>query len=182
MSKIGKQIIKIPTDVKVNEVDGFLVFKKGDKENRVKILPGVKPILTADELKFELISDTKQHRSNWGTLAALCANAVIGLISGFEKTLLIEGIGYKVAQEGDTLVFNLGFSHSINYKVPAGVEVIVEKNKIIRLKSHDKILLGQVAAQIRSLRKPEPYKGKGIRYENEVIKLKAGKKAVGATA
>lgn len=127
------------------------------------------------------MTESKQTRSNWGTLASLSLNAIQGLVKDFEKTLVIEGIGYKVTQEGNKLVFGLGFSHPVNYEVPVGVEAALEKNKIIKLKSFDKALLGQTAAEIRAFKKPEPYKGKGIRYQGEVIKLKAGKKATASS-
>lgn len=181
MSRIGKQIVKIPQDIAVTQEGGFLFFKKGNKSIKVASVSGVKPILSAEELKFELLNDSKQSRSNWGTIASLCLNAVNGLSKDFEKNLLIEGIGYKVMQEGNKLVFTLGFSHPVNFEVPAEVEVTVEKNKIIKLKSFDKAILGQTAAKIRAFKKPEPYKGKGIRYEGEVIKLKAGKKSVSSS-
>ena len=181
MSRIGKQTIKIPKEISVTQEGAFLFFKKSGQSVRTPVLSGLKCVLSPEELKFELISDSKQNRSNWGTAASLALNAVRGLTQDFEKTLQIEGIGYKVIQEGKKLVFGLGFSHPVHYQVPPEVEVIVEKNRIIKLKSFDKAILGQTAAEIRAFKKPEPYKGKGIRYEGEVVKLKAGKRAVASS-
>jgi len=181
MSRIGKQTINIPKDISVKQEGQFLFFKKGEKSVRVPVLAGLKCVLSPEELRFELAADSKQNRSNWGTAASLSLNAIEGLSKDFEKTLQIEGIGYKVIQEGKKLVFSLGFSHPINYELPPEVEAAVEKNRVIKLKSFDKAILGQVAAEIRAFKKPEPYKGKGIRYEGEVVKLKAGKKAMSSS-
>lgn len=182
MSRIGKKIISIPQGVSVTEQAGFLVFKKDQKEIKVPLLAGLKHNLSAEELSFEMKADSKQFKSNRGTAAALSLNAIVGLTEGFEKSLQIEGIGFKVVQEPGKLVFNLGFSHQIDFPIPAEVEVAVEKNKFIKIRGFDKALVGQVAANIRALKKPEPYKGKGIRYEGEVVKLKAGKKAVASSS
>ena len=177
MSKIGKQLIKIPEGMMVTINESEIVFKNERGEIKLPILAGVKPFLEDNFLRFELNFDSKQSRSNWGTLASLSKNAVEGLTKGFQKTLVLEGIGYRVAKEGDNLVFNVGFSHPVYYKIPSGVSIEVEKNNIVHVKGVDKFLVGQVAAEIRSIKKPEPYKGTGIRYLNEVVRRKAGKKA-----
>ena len=117
---------------------------------------------------------------NWGTLWSHMTNAVIGVTSGFSKTLEIEGVGYKVSLEGNVLVLKVGFSHLVRFPIQPGISVVVEKNKIT-ISGIDKQAVGHVAASIRKIKKPEPYLGKGIRYENEIIRKKAGKKA-GAAA
>jgi large subunit ribosomal protein L6 len=182
MSKIGKQLIKIPAGVTVTVSEDELIFKSDLGEIKLPILQGVKPSLEDGILKFELISNSKQSRSNWGTLASLSVNAIEGLAKGFQKTLILEGVGYRAAKEGDDLVINVGFSHSVRYHIPTGVTIEVEKNTIVHAKGFDKALVGQVAAEIRSIKKPEPYKGTGIRYINEVVRRKAGKKAATTTA
>ena len=120
------------------------------------------------------MSESKAHRAFWGTYRALAANVVIGLTSGYVKQLEINGVGYRAAVNGSVLNLQLGFSHDINYELPESVVASVEKN-VITLKSHDKQTLGQVAAEIRSFRPPEPYKGKGVKYVEEHIARKAGK-------
>lgn len=180
MSKIGKQSIRIPAGMTVKVSDETLTFKNDRGEIVLPVLRGVRAVLTDDILKFTLLSDSKQSRSNWGTLAALSRNAVEGLSRGFQKTLILEGVGYRVAKEANGIILNVGFSHPVRYSPPAGITLEVEKNNIIHIKGFDKSLVGQVAAEIRSIREPEPYKGKGIRYINEIIRRKAGKKAATA--
>lgn len=176
MSKIGKKPIEIPEGVTVEIKEEELYFKSPQGELKLPQLEGVKAVLDKNELKFSLTNDSKQSRSNWGTLRSLSNNAVEGLTKGFEKTLILEGVGFKVEKEGDKLLFRLGFSHPVHYQLPAGVNVEVKKNNII-VKGIDKFLVGQTAAEIRSLKKPEPYKGKGIHYSDEVVRRKVGKKA-----
>lgn len=177
MSKVGKQLINIPSDLKVEINSDSILFEKNDKKIVVPVLKGIKVNFENNILSFNLIENNKQARSNWGTLAALCKNAVIGLTQGYQKTLILEGIGYKVQKEGEGIVLSLGFSHPVKYFPPQGITLEVEKNNIIHIKGYDKQLVGQTAAEIRSFRKPEPYKGKGIRYINEVIRRKEGKKS-----
>ncbi len=182
MSKIGKQPIKIPKSVTVSiDDDGVLV--KGPKgEIRVPLLNGVKVVMEEDVLNISITSKTKQTKSNWGTERALIQNAVTGTESEFEKKLILEGVGYRVVKEGENLSLNLGFSHPVKYIAPKGITFDVEKNSILKIKGIDKGLVGKVAADIRHMKEPEPYKGKGFRYENEVIRRKAGKKAAGSTS
>lgn len=176
MSKIGKKPIEIPEGVTVEIKEEELYFKSPQGELRLPQLEGVKAVLDKNELKFSLTDDSKQSRSNWGTLRSLSNNAVEGLTKGFEKTLILEGVGFKVEKEGDKLLFRLGFSHPVHYQPSVNVSVEVKKNNII-IKGIDKFLVGQTAAEIRRLKKPEPYKGKGIRYSDEVVRRKVGKKA-----
>jgi len=176
MSKIGKKPIGIPEGVTVEIKKEELTFQSSQGELRLPQLKGVKVVLDKNELKFSLTNDSKQSRSNWGTLRSLSNNAVEGLTKGFEKTLILEGVGFRVEKEGDNLLFRLGFSHPVHYKPSADVSVEVKKNNIV-IKGIDKFLVGQTAAEIRMLKKPEPYKGKGIRYSDEVVRRKVGKKA-----
>ncbi|MDI6734051.1 MAG: 50S ribosomal protein L6 [Patescibacteria group bacterium] len=181
MSKIGKQPIKISEGVTVVISSDEVIVKNAKNEIKTALLKGIKPVLENNLLKLELINDSKQARSNWGTMRSLLANAVYGLTMGFEKTLFLEGVGYRVIKEGNDLSMNLGFSHPVRYKAPAHITFEVEKNSILKIKGFDKALVGQVTAEIRSFKKPEPYKGKGFRYSNEIIRRKAGKKAAAAT-
>jgi len=189
MSKIGKKMIIIPEDVSVEIKDGFLEIKKGPNSHKIKILPFIEAKISEESseegggvkkiLKFEKIAKTKTAQANWGTMRAIVQNAIDGLTTGFSKNLVIEGIGYRANLEGENLILNLGFSHPVKYTPPKGIKISIEKN-IIKVSGFDKVLVGQTAANIRALKKPEPYKGKGIRYENEVVRRKAVKKAVGA--
>ncbi len=142
------------------------------------ILAGIKIEKKENEIILTPENETKQTASNWGTMRALLQNAVSGAAKDFSKTLVIEGVGYRANLEGENLILNLGYSHPVKFNVPKGIMVSVEKN-VLNVSGADKQLVGETAARIRKLRKPEPYKGKGIRYANEVVKRKAGKKAVG---
>ena len=182
MSKIGKQPITIPTDIQVALADNGGLTISG-KQGTISVPPfrGVKAVLNGSELSFTIASNTKTARSGWGTFRALAANAVAGLTTGFQKTLVLEGVGFRMAKEGDVLVMNLGFSHPVKYAQPAGITFEIEKNTILKISGHDKAQVGQVAAEIRALKKPEPYKGKGFHYSTEVVVRKAGKKAASSS-
>lgn len=188
MSKIGKKPILIPEGVSVVKNDGVLEFKKGDKNVLLKILPFVQVEIldeTIDDkavktLNFKINSDIKQATANWGTIRSLANNIISGLEKDFSKVLEIEGVGFRAIMEGETLVLSLGFSHPVKYSASKEVKIIVEKNAIT-ISGSNKEIVGQTAAEIRALKKPEPYKGKGIRYRGEVIRRKAGKKAGAAT-
>ncbi len=188
MSKIGKKPIIIPEGVTVEIKDGFLEITKGADSHKIKILPFIEAEIGEEQikegegerkiLKFKKSANMKAAQANWGTMRAVAQNAVDGLTAGFSKNLAIEGIGYRANLEGENLVLNLGFSHPIKFTPPKGIKISVEKN-VIKVSGFDKILVGQAAADIRAFKKPEPYKGKGIRYENEVVRRKSVKKAVG---
>jgi len=180
MSKVGKKPIIIPDNVEVEVGDDFLQFKNQNGAINLKILPYIKIEIKDKTIFFSPKNNSKQARANWGTMRSLAANAITGLTEGFSKVLEIEGIGYRANMEGDTLVLNLGLSHPIKFTPPKNIKISVDKNTIA-VSGIDKALVGQVAAQIRAFKKPEPYKGKGIRYRGEVIRRKAGKKAVGTT-
>ena len=178
MSKIGKKPLPIPAGVKV-EVRGQVINFSGQAGDlAVPILDYLKTELKENELVFLPLAKHKQARANWGTMASLASNALEGVSQGFTKSLEIEGIGFKASMEGMTLVLNVGFTHRVKFAPPPGVKITVEKN-IIKVSGVDKNLVGQAAAQIRKIKKPEPYKGKGIHYVGEVIRRKAGKKVAG---
>ncbi len=181
MSKIGKKIIKIPTGVTCSLSETVLKFNGPKGEVELKVLPGIKVVFVNGEMSFSPSRNSKQVISNWGTLRALSANALKGVTEGFEKTLLLEGVGFRVTKDGEGLVLNLGFSQPVKYGAVKGIAFEVEKNTILKIKGVDRFLVGQVAAEIRGLKKPEPYKGKGFHYANEVIRRKAGKKAATMT-
>jgi large subunit ribosomal protein L6 len=178
MSKIGRQPINIPAGVEVR-IDGRFVFAKGPKgELQRKIPKEIKAEIKDGQMVIEPAQSSKRTNALWGLTRSLLANLVKGVVEGFEKKLEIEGVGFRANVQGDKLVLSLGFSHPVEIPSPKGIKLQVEKNAII-VSGADKELVGQTAANIRALKKPEPYKGKGIRYQGEVIKRKAGKKAVG---
>jgi len=176
MSRIGKTPVTVPNGIEVSLDGTALVAKKGNLEKRLETHGRVNVDIDGNEVQFSRKGDDKQSSAFWGTYRALFNNILIGLDKGFEKSLEINGVGYRAAVEGKTLVLQLGFSHPVNFEIPEGIEVKVDKN-IITLKGTDKQKVGQAAAEIRSFRPPEPYKGKGVKYTDEVIIRKAGKAA-----
>ncbi len=179
MSRIGKQPIVIPLGVEVR-VDGDLIIVKGKKgELAQKLVPEIKVEIKDKVIVIQESQKTKKSSALWGTFRALINNMIQGVHDGFQKKLVIEGIGYKVALNGNKLILSLGFSHPVEIEAPKGIEFKIEKNTII-VSGADKQVVGQTAANIRIQKKPEPYTGKGIRYDNEIIRRKDGKKAVSA--
>lgn len=177
MSRIGKQPIIIPQGVEV-KIEDQKVTIKGPKGELTRTLPKeIKATFKEDKITFSPSKATKKSAALWGLWRAIIANIVRGISQGFEKKLELEGVGYRAEIKGEKLILSLGFSHPVEIKIPPGIELKVEKN-IISVLGIDKQLVGQIAAQIRSKRKPEPYKGTGIRYQGEVIRKKVGKKAV----
>ncbi len=180
MSKVGKRLIVIPQGVGVQRTDHVLEFKGKEVTLSLALLPHVEVKIEGDQLVFAVEKDTKQARSNWGTMRALAQNAIIGITQGFKKVLELRGVGYRASLEGNVVILNIGFSHPVRFEPPAGVKISVEKS-FITVSGVDKALVGQAAAKIRAIKKPNPYRGNGIRYKDEVVKLKAGKKvAAGA--
>jgi large subunit ribosomal protein L6 len=181
MSRLAKKPISIPENIEVEIRDG-IIFVKGPKgELSYSFRSDYIEIKKEKDLilfKNLAVKDI-QARALLGTYASIIKNMLNGVSVGFEKKLIIEGVGYKGQLEGRNLVLNLGFSHPIKYKIPDSIDLQIEKN-IISVRGINKEIVGQTAAQIRAFKKPEPYKGKGIRYEGEVIRRKAGKRAVGA--
>jgi large subunit ribosomal protein L6 len=176
MSRIGKLPVVIPDKVKV-EINGTNIKVKGPLGELEKTFPPVVEIVQeGNEIKVKMKSQSKFARSMFGTARAVINNMVVGVSKGFTKQLQIEGVGYKADVSGNVLNLSLGYSHPINYNIPENVTIKVERN-IITVSSFDKELVGSVAAKIRSFRKPEPYKGKGVKYVDEKIIRKAGKTA-----
>lgn len=177
MSRIGKRTIELPEKVTLTIADGNIVVKGPNGEVKVPEHPKVKIEQKENTVSVKVANeDDKEERSLWGLYGSLVANMVKGVTEGFEKKLEINGVGFKVAASGNTLNMALGFSHDVKFEVPKTVKVVVEKN-VITLSGADKQEVGHVAAQIRALKKPEPYKGKGIKYIDEVIQRKEGKQA-----
>jgi len=181
MSRIGRKPIQIPSGVEVS-VGGRDVRVKGPKGTlTVGLLPGVNAALGDGALNLTRDDNERHTRSYHGLLRALLANAVTGVSNGWSRELEIVGIGYRAEKRGSAVVFNLGYSHPIDFAVPAGIEIDVDAkaNRVV-VRGIDRQQVGQIAANIRALRPPEPYKGKGVRYLGEKIRSKAGKQ--GATA
>lgn len=179
MSRIGKQSITIPKGLEVSVQGSKIIFKSPKSQKELETHNRVNISLKDGVLSFGLKEDSSEGlnlNAFWGTYRALANNIVIGLTSGFSKQLEINGVGYKAAVKGKILELSLGFSHPINYEIPDGVEVNIDKN-IITLKGNDKQQIGQIASEIRAFRPPEPYKGKGVKYVEETILRKAGKTA-----
>ena len=174
MSRIGKQAVVIPSGVEVKLEGVVLKFKKGNLSKELDTKSHVNVTLADNSISFSPKGDDRQSRAFWGTYRALTQNIITGLTQGFSKTLEINGVGYKAALKCKILELSLGFSHPINYNIPEGIEITVDKNNIV-VKGSDKQQVGQVAAQIREFRPPEPYKGKGVKYADERIIRKAGK-------
>ena len=176
MSRIGKLPVALPAGVNVT-VEADEVFVKGPKgEMRQRILADVVEVRLDDgKVVVARKGDAKQHRSAHGLTRTLIANMVEGVSKGFRKSLEITGVGYRVAKSGERLNLSLGYSHPVAFEPPAGVALSVEGQNKIHVDGIDKQVVGQVAADIRRLRKPEPYKGKGIRYEGEYVRKKLGK-------
>ncbi len=184
MSRIGNKPVAIPSGVTV-EVKSGTVYVKGPKGDlNYVLLPQVTVTIDGSDIVIARQSETKEIRARHGLTRALIANMVKGVSEGFLKELEIIGVGYKAAMKGKVLQLQLGYSHPIDYAIPALIEITQdEKNKnILRIRGVDKQLVGQVAAQIRELRPPEPYKGKGIRYSDEQVRRKVGKAAAAKSA
>jgi len=180
MSRIGKQSIIIPEGIEVN-INNNLILVKGPKgELSREIHPDINIEIKDKEISVRLKDGKEENTPIWGTYRALIANMIMGVSKGFEKRLIFEGVGFRAVVNENKLVLSLGFSHPVEITASNGVEFKVEKNTII-ISGADKNLVGQIAANIRATKKPEPYKGKGIRYEDEVIRRKAGKKAATGT-
>lgn len=182
MSRIGKQAITLPKGVSVNIGNDNVVSVKGPKgELKQAIDRDISVEVKDNEINLTRSTDQIRHRAMHGLYRSLVANLVKGVTDGYKKDLELVGVGYKAANTGNVLDLSLGYSHNIIFEVPKELKVSTEtlkgQNPKITLEGSDKQLLGQVAAKLRSLRKPEPYKGKGVKYQNEVVRRKAGKAA-----
>jgi large subunit ribosomal protein L6 len=176
MSRIGKKSITVPKGVTVT-LDGQTVTVKGPKGERSwTVAEEIAITQEGDELNLALKADTQRARAMWGLSRTLVDNMVVGVTQGFEKSLELVGVGYRAAMKGNALSLQLGFSHDVDIDPPAGVSFAVPKQTEIRISGPDKQAVGQIAAVIRKLRPPEPYKGKGVRYAGETVRRKEGKK------
>jgi large subunit ribosomal protein L6 len=176
MSRVGKKPVAIPNGVKVSLQGNILNIEGPKGKLSMPIHYIVNVVIADDQIKVERKEESPFAQAMHGTTAALIRNMVEGVSKGYTVTLEVVGLGYKAAMKGQDLELNLGYSHPIYYKPPAGVKLEVKDNKIT-VSGIDKQLVGQVAAEIAKFRKPDPYKGKGIRYEGQVLKLKPGKSA-----
>jgi large subunit ribosomal protein L6 len=178
LSRVGRKPIPIPKDVKVTVKDNRVIVEgpKGTLEQEVH--PEIKIENKDNTLSFQRSSENKFHRSLHGLYRSLINNNIIGVTEGFQKRLKIVGTGYKGEVKGKELILNLGYSHPLNFKIPEGIEIKTENPTLIVISGINKQKVGQAAANIRSFRPPEPYQGKGVRYEDEKIRRKAGKTGI----
>ncbi len=176
MSRIGRQPITVPAGVTVELVDRLVKVTGPKGALEVALLPGIELVREGDSLLVSKASETPETGRLYGLMRTLIANMVTGVSAGFTRALEINGVGFRASVAGNTINLSLGFSHPVVFTLPQGVEAKIEKN-VITLSGFDKQLVGQVAANLRALKKPEPYKGKGIKYVEEQIRRKAGKTA-----
>lgn len=177
MSRIGKKGIVVPDKTEVSMNSGVISVKgpKGNLERNFR--PDIAIVIEGKNITLSVLKENKQTKALWGTYASHINNMIKGVNEGFEKKLILEGVGYKSQVVGNKLVLALGFSHPVEVEIPAGLTVKAEKN-LITFSGINKELVGSFSAKIRAMKKPEPYKGKGFRYHNEVIRRKQGKKSV----
>jgi large subunit ribosomal protein L6 len=175
MSRIGKLPVKIPSGVTVTVSDHTVSVKSGKSELTRQLNPAMKVTVSGDAVVVERPSESKLHRSLHGLTRTLVWNMIEGVSKGYEKQLELVGVGYRATRQGDALVLNVGFSHQVRYPVPPGITIDVPEPTRINIKGANKEQVGQVAAEVRKVRPPEPYKGKGILYRGERIRRKAGK-------
>lgn len=180
MSRLAKKPITLFRNVIFEQKEGEVFVSGPIGQIKLKLLPKIVVKIENGNIWVNRVDDDKQSKANQGTMWSLIKNAVLGVTDGFAKVLEIEGIGYRAALEGKDLLLYLGYVNPVKVEIPPELKVEVEKGTIIKIFGSNKELVGQMAAKIRSLKKPEPYKGKGIRYQGEVIRRKAGKKAAGA--
>jgi len=176
MSRIGKKPVAIPAGVSANIADGVLSVKGPKGTLTLTLRDEISYIVEGETILVKPANDTKQARAFWGMQRTLVSNLITGVTDGYTKTLLITGVGYRATAQGKILKLQLGYSHDVNFDVPEGIEVKTPDNTTVHIIGIDKQKVGQVAAEIRRWRKPEPYKGKGIKYAGEFIFRKEGKK------
>lgn len=176
MSRIGKKPVAIPAGVTANIADGVLSVKGPKGTLTLSLRDEISYTVEGDAILVKPGNATKQARAFWGMQRTLVSNLVTGVTEGYTKTLLITGVGYRATAQGKVLKLQLGYSHDVNFDVPEGIEVKTPDNTTVHISGIDKQKVGQVAAEIRRWRKPEPYKGKGIKYAGEFIFRKEGKK------
>lgn len=179
MSRVGKNPVRIPSGVQVDLKKNHMKVKGSKGELEKTLHPDMILSIENDTILVKRPTESKPHKSLHGLTRTLIANMVEGVSEGFSKTLTIEGVEYRAEMKGKALVMNLGYSHQVHYDPAPGITIEVPDPKKIIVKGIDKHLVGQTAAEIRGFRPPEPYKGKGVRYEGELVRRKAGKAAVG---
>ena len=177
MTRIGKRKIEIPAGVTIEESNGNITVKGPKGELSLNLVKGITVKQEENTLEVLRENDTKQLRAMHGTINANLTNMIIGVTKGFEKSIEIIGVGYRFAMKGNNLVISAGYSHPVELSIPTGITVDVTSNTELTVKGIDKAQVGEFAAIIRKVRQPEPYKGKGIRYKDEHIRRKEGKKA-----
>ena len=178
MSRIGNKVITLPNSVTVTVAENNFVTVKGPKgELAFRFTPNVSFDISENEIVVKRNSDSKTDKTLHGTTRAVLNNMVVGVTEGFKKQLEVKGVGYRATLQGNKLVVNAGYSHNIELEIPSGLKVELPKNTDIIVSGCDKQLVGEFAANIRAIRKPEPYKGKGIRYIDEFVRHKEGKTA-----
>ena len=176
MSRIGKKPVAIPAGVSANIADGVLTVKGPKGTLTLSMVDEVTYAIADDQISVRPANDTRRARAFWGMQRTLVSNLVTGVTEGYTETLLITGVGYRATAQGTNLKLQLGYSHDVDFAVPEGIEIKTPDNTTINISGIDKQKVGQVAAEIRRWRKPEPYKGKGIKYRGEFIFRKEGKK------
>ncbi len=176
MSRVGSNAITIPADVTLSHEDGSVIVKGKNGELSAPLHSDVSLSIEDNVATLKPVRETRQSKALWGTMRAIINNMVVGVSTGFTRNLQINGVGYRAAMQGNKLVLNLGFSHPVEMEIPAGLRVVVENNTTIVITGADKQLLGQFASEVRAKRRPEPFKGKGVKYAEEHIVRKEGKK------
>ena len=176
MSRVGSSAITIPADVTLSNDGGVIVVKGKNGELSTSLHSEVELSVSDNVATLKPARDTRQAKALWGTMRSNLNNMVVGVTEGFTRKLEINGVGYRAAMQGNKLVLSLGFSHPVEMEVPAGLKVAVENNTSVTITGADKQLLGQFASEVRAKRPPEPFKGKGVKYADEYIFRKEGKK------
>lgn len=178
MSRVGKYPVEVPNGVDISIVEGLLTAKGKNGEQKVTITDYVTVSMADNKVSVEPVNLTKKARQHWGMVRAMISNAVHGASEGFVKKLEVNGVGYRAQVQGTTLKLQLGFSHDVNFPIPADVKIAIEgdRGNVISVSGADKQRVGQIASEIRGYRPPEPYKGKGLKYTDETILRKEGKK------
>ena len=176
MSRVGKKPVPVPKGVTITIADGMVKAKGGKGELSFPIVDEVEVSQEDDEILVKPLGEDKRSRAMWGMQRAQIANIIHGVAQGFERDLEINGVGYRAAVQGKKLTLQLGYSHDIEYAIPDGIQIACERPTAIKVSGIDKQKVGQVAAEIRAFRPPEPYKGKGVKYADEYIFRKEGKK------
>ena len=176
MSRVGSSAITIPADVTLSNDGGVVVVKGKNGELTAPLHSDVELSVAENVATLKPVRDTRQAKALWGTMRSNLNNMVVGVTEGFTRKLEINGVGYRAAMQGNKLVLSLGFSHPVEMEVPAGLKVAVENNTSVTITGADKQLLGQFASEVRAKRPPEPFKGKGVKYADEYIVRKEGKK------